>query len=281
MSLNRTLLGKKYEGTSYKVEFEATKKYALSYNDDNPAFVDEKRPGGVIAPPLFGVVFGAPAMVNAMFDSDLDVNVAMLVHGEQDMSFLKPVRPGDEITTIAEIAGMEDKGSGELLTIGTTSVNQKNEKVLVSKYGLFIRVGGSGKKTEKPPEPARGEIIFSRKMHVKVDQSHIYAEASGDHNPIHIDDNFAKSVGLPGIILQGLCTMAFASKAVIDEHLKKDPLKLKRLRVRFSKPVLPNDDLTTAGWIVEKKGSIVVLGLETSNQSGTVVIKDGIAEVSA
>jgi len=279
MGLNKACLGKKYEGGEYNVEATATKKYAQSYNDDNPAFLDEKRPGGIIAPPQFGVVFSAPAMAQAMFDPDLNANIAMLVHGEQDMYFLKSVVPGDKIKTTAEIASIEDKGSGELLTLETISINQKGEEVLKARFGMFIRVGGSGKKTEKPPEPQRGKIIFSQKMHVKPDQSYIYADASGDHNPIHIDDNFAKSVGLPGIILQGLCTMAFVSKAVMDEYLNRDPLKLKRLKVRFSKPVLPNDDLTTVGWLIEKRGRTHVLGLETTNQSGVTVIKDALAEV--
>lgn len=280
MGLNRACIGKKYDGGVYNVEASATKKYALSYNDDNPAFLDDSRPGGIIAPPLFGVVFCAPAMAQPMFDPELEANIAMLVHGEQDMYFLKPVVPGDAIRTTAEVAGIEDKGTGELLTIATTSVNQKGEEVLRARYGLFIRGGGSGKKTEKPPEPPRGEIVLTQKMHVKPDQSYIYAEASGDHNPIHIDEEFAKSVGLPGIILQGLCTMAFVSKAVIDEYLNRDPLKLKRLRVRFSKPVLPNDDLTTVGWVIEKRTGITVLGLETTNQAGVAVIKDGLAEVA-
>lgn len=279
MGLNRACLGKKYEGVVYNVEAAATKKYAQSYNDDNPAFLDDKRPGGIIAPPMFGVVFTAPAMAQAMFDADLNANIAMLVHGEQDMCFLKPVLPGDTIKTTAEIASIEDKGSGELLTVETTSLNQKGDLVLKAGYGLFIRGGGSGKKTEKPPEPQKGRIILSQKMHVKPDQSYIYADASGDHNPIHIDDNFAKSVGLPGIILQGLCTMAFVSKAVMDEYLNRDPLKIRRLKVRFSKPVLPNDDLTTEGWLIEKKGGIHVLGLETTNQSGVAVIKDAVAEI--
>ena len=54
---------------------------------------------------------------------------------------------------------------------------------------------------------------------------HIYADGSGDHNPIHVDPDFAKGVGLPGIILQGLCTMAFNFKAVQDEVAGGDPLR--------------------------------------------------------
>ena len=72
-----------------------------------------------------------------------------------------------------------------------------------------------------------------------------YAEASGDTNTIHVDDEFARSVGLPGIILHGMCTMAICAQAVIDGVADSDPARLRRLAVRFSKPVLPDSDLVT------------------------------------
>jgi len=116
---------------------------------------------------------------------------------------------------------------------------------------------------------------------VKEDQTYIYAEGSGDHNPIHVDPEFAVKVGLPGIILQGLCFMAFCYKAVQDNFCGKDPLKIKRLCVRFAKPVLPKDTVTTSAWITEKKDDVTVLGLEMVNQRGEIVIKNALAETAA
>jgi acyl dehydratase len=272
MALNKSCLGKKYEQTTANVELEATKKYAISYNDDNPAFLDEKRAGGVIAPPMFGVVYSGGAMAQALFDEELNANMARLVHGEQDMNFKTPARPGDVITCNAHVATIEEKSTGEFFTVDVDCKNQKGEDVLTARFGFFIRGSkkdAAGKPPEaKPPEPVKQPIVYTQKMKVKPDQTYVYADASGDHNPIHIDVDFAKSVGLPGIILQGLCTMAFTQKAAVDMVCGKDPLKLKRLKVRFSKPVQPNDELVTEGWIIEKK-----------NQSGDQVIKDGIAEV--
>ncbi len=71
------------------------------------------------------------------------------------------------------------------------------------------------------------------------DQTFRYAEASGDPVRIHLDDAAARAVGLPGIIIHGLCTMAFCGRAVIESVGGGDPTRLARLAVKFSRPVLP------------------------------------------
>jgi len=286
MGLNKACLGKKYKpGIVFKVLKEpsnevpfGTKTYALGYNDDNPWFLDESRPGGIIAPPMFGVVYSGPVVALSFFDEELNVNMPRLVHGEQDMYFHKVVRPGDEIRSEGEISEIVEKETGEIYSVNVRSWNQNDELVLDAKYTFFIRGEKKGIKKEEKEE-TYPTPTFSQSMKLKENQSLIYADASGDRNPIHTDENFAKMVGLPGIILQGLCTMAIAQKAIIDEVLDRDPTRLKRLKVRFSKPVLNGETLTTKGWVIEKKGDITVLGFIVENQNGVIVIKDGIAEV--
>lgn len=98
-----------------------------------------------------------------------------------------------------------------------------------------------------------------------------YAGASGDFNPIHIDDEFAKMVGLGGKILQGLCTMAFVAQTNVD-YFEKDPERLKKLKVRFSKPVRPEDVITIKGKITNIEGNKIYCELLAVNQKGEEVI---------
>ena len=86
---------------------------------------------------------------------------------------------------------------------------------------------------------------------VADDQTARYAEASGDHFAIHLDDEFARSVGLPGRIVHGLCTMAFAGRAVLEVAGIADPRTVGRLAVRFSAPLFPGETLTTRVWEVD------------------------------
>jgi acyl dehydratase len=107
------------------------------------------------------------------------------------------------------------------------------------------------------------------------DQTFRYAEASGDPMPIHLDDELAKSMGLPGIIIHGLCTMAFTSVAVIQHTCPDSPERLRRLAVRFAKTVQPEQKVVTKIWPAGDR----TYAYETESDQGEVVIKDGLAEI--
>ena len=109
-----------------------------------------------------------------------------------------------------------------------------------------------------------------------ADQTFRYAEASGDPMQIHLDEEFAKAVGLPGIIIHGLCTMAFTSVAAIGHACPDDPTRLKRLAVRFAIIALPEQTITTRIWDAARAR----YAYETTSDAGAVVIKDGLGRDS-
>src|SRR5580765_2439037 len=109
---------------------------------------------------------------------------------------------------------------------------------------------------------------------VPGDQTERYADASGDHFAIHLDDEFARAVGLPGRIVHGLCTMALAGRAVLEAAGVRDPTRVERLAVRFSAPLFPGETLTTRVWQVNGG-----YGFDCVNAEGNAVIKDGRAEL--
>jgi len=280
VGLNKALVGKEYPANSYAITAEECKKYALGYNEDLPLFFDETLPGGILAPPMFGVKYAGLSIAQAFFDPEFGVDFARMVHGEQDMEFLGPVRPGDLITTVGRIASVEEKSTGEIFVVETRSENQKGSPVLRCLATFFIRGKQSGSGKKEPEEIPERRYAFTQSMKVREDQTYRYAEGSGDHNPIHVDPAFAKQVGLPGIILQGLCTMAFCFKAVQDNACGRDPLRVKRLRVRFAKPVLPLDTVTTRAWVEQSGTDATVFGFDGVNQRGELVIRNGLAHVA-
>jgi acyl dehydratase len=107
------------------------------------------------------------------------------------------------------------------------------------------------------------------------DQTFRYAEASGDPMPIHLDDDLAKAMGLPGIIIHGLCTMAFTSVAAIQHACPNDPSRLSRLAVRFAKTLQPGQTITTNIWDAGDGR----YAYETASEESQVAIKAGLAEV--
>jgi acyl dehydratase len=104
-----------------------------------------------------------------------------------------------------------------------------------------------------------------------------YAGASGDFNPIHIDDEFARAVGLPGRILHGLWTMAQVARAQTDAA--GGPEHLKRLSVQFRGMGMPEQEVVVRGTVREvTDGGVVV---ETvAEQSGNQIIRNAEAELT-
>ena len=104
-----------------------------------------------------------------------------------------------------------------------------------------------------------------------------YAGASGDFNPIHIDEEFAKQVGLPGRILHGLYTMAQVARAQTDAG--GGPEKLKRLAVQFRGMGLPEQEITVSGTVREVRDGVAVVDT-VAEQGGNQIIRNAEAELA-
>ena len=108
---------------------------------------------------------------------------------------------------------------------------------------------------------------------------HRYAGASGDFNPIHIDNEFAQQVGLPRNILHGLYSMAQVARANAAAA-GGDPRKLKRLSVQFRGMGFPEQEITVSGTVKEERDGHVVVDT-VAEQNGNQIIKNAEAELEA
>ena len=106
---------------------------------------------------------------------------------------------------------------------------------------------------------------------------HRYAGASGDYNPIHIDVDFAKSVGLPQNILHGLYSMAQVARACTNAA-GGDPRSLKRLSVQFRGMGLPEQEIVVSGEVVDEDGERVTVKAEAV-QGDNRIIRNAQAEL--
>jgi acyl dehydratase len=279
--LPKDKLGTRYDAATTKIDADRAKAYAAATNDDNPAYES-----GKYAPPVFGVVPTWSQMLVASADVIPPEALMFIVHGEQDMHFHQPLVPGTELTTSAEAFAMRVGGSGTRFVVKVDSVDDRGDAVLTQYVTIFIRgmsdgaSGGPEKPEHEFPEDARSRPVATFTIHVDDDQTFRYRDASGDEMPIHLDDAFAKSVGLPGIIAHGLCTMAMCSQAVVKTVADGDPSRLKRLAVRFAANVLPGNDIDVEIFDAGTTGTRQAYAFEASS-AGAVVVKNGWAEVEA
>ena len=275
-------LGQWTEGPEFTVEADRTRAYAAATNDTNAAHV-----AGEVAPPVFAVVPIWDTMAGAMAGVVPPEIILLVVHGEQDMRFHRPITPGMVLKSKAAPIGIHVKPNGTTVVVKVETSDQTGALVVEQYMTSFFRGVSDGDSAgEQAPdhkltaETKGADPVATVTQTLDTDQTYRYAEASGDHMPIHLDDEIAKSVGLPGIIIHGLCTMAFTSVAAVQELCGGDSTKLRRLAVRFSRPVLPGQDITTQFWAAGDAGGNAVFGYETRNGDGDVVIKDGLVEVA-
>jgi acyl dehydratase len=131
------------------------------------------------------------------------------------------------------------------------------------------------------PDDARTRPLGSHTFDVTGDQTFRYG-ASTDHAPMHIDDEAARQAGFPSKFLQGLCTFAMCSGAVVKIAADGDPARVRRLACRFASPVFPRSSLLVelfdAGATVD--GGLRSVAFEATS-AGTTVIKHGRAEITA
>jgi acyl dehydratase len=132
--------------------------------------------------------------------------------------------------------------------------------------GGFGGERGPASTFELPDRKADHEVRYE----TRFDQALTY-RLSGDRNPLHSDPSFAQMGGFDRPILHGLCTYGFTGRALLHTLCGSDPARFKSMEGRFSKPVMPGDELTILMWT---DGDTTLF--QTKNQDGDVVFDQGI-----
>jgi acyl dehydratase len=207
------------------------------------------------------------------------VNLAGVLHGEQEIIFHNPIPPEGTLTTEGKITHIYDKGKakGALVKAESETLHSNGEKLFTCGFTLFCRLDGGfgGKDAPKvsfdfPDKPADAEIEDLP----SVDQPLLY-RLSGDTFALHADPEFARFAGFEKPIMHGLCTLGFACRALLKTLIPGKPEFAKRLACRFSKPLYPGVPIKTLIWKT-RPGQVFWKTLNT--QTGEEVITNGIFE---
>jgi acyl dehydratase len=144
MPVDTKASGKTYEPKIYAVGREKVREYANAVGETNPVHLDVEaaRAAGyadVVAPPMFAVVYSAPAMAPAVLDPDVGINLAMMVHGGQEFVWGEPVVAGDEITTTASVKDISERDGKGFYVFETVSTNQDGDTVATGTWTNIVR----------------------------------------------------------------------------------------------------------------------------------------------
>jgi acyl dehydratase len=137
-------VGRTFPAVTYAVGREKIREYAYAVGETNRVHLDPEiaREAGfadVVAPPMFAVVYAAPAIMPALFDRDIGIDFARMVHGGQAFAWGPLVVAGDEITTDCECTEVYERAGLRYFVFETRSTNQHGERVCTGTWTNIVR----------------------------------------------------------------------------------------------------------------------------------------------
>ncbi len=146
MSDRGSAIGKTYDPVSYAVGREKVREYASAVGETNPLYFDVEaaRSAGyadVVAPPMFAVVYAARAVGPALFDPEVGIDFAHMLHAGQEFIWGPPVVAGDEITTTASVKDISERAGMSFFVFESVSENQRGEVVCTGTWTNLVRGG--------------------------------------------------------------------------------------------------------------------------------------------
>ena len=251
MALNLDAIGKKIGPMTKEYTWKDTVLYALGagagFEDLEYCYEKDLK---VI--PSFGIITMYQFMPEMAASN---MNLAGILHGEQEMIFHNPIPTEGTLTTEGQITNYYDKGEGKgaLVVSQSETCHSNGQKLYTSIGTVFARLdGGFGGKEAPKKEitfPDR-EPDFVIEAQPLEDQPLIF-RLSGDIFQLHVDAEFAKMSGFEKPIMHGLCTHGFACRALIQSLIPGEPEKARRMACRFTKPLYPGVPIKTLIWKTE------------------------------
>ncbi|MFP5332580.1 MAG: MaoC/PaaZ C-terminal domain-containing protein [Acidimicrobiia bacterium] len=222
--------------------------------------------------PTFATIPMFSAMMGILGLDGLDINPAMILHGEQSIRLNRPIPTTARVANSGRIAHLYDKGKGALAVVEVVSRERDGTELFTNTSSIYVR-GEGGFGGEPGPEPSHRAP--DRRPDVEVasptlPQQALLYRLSGDKNPLHADPGFAALGGFDRPILHGLCTYGIACKAVVDGVLDGDVTRVAGFDARFAGVVFPGETVVTRAW-TEDDG--IVLEAVTAER-GTAVLSN-------
>jgi acyl dehydratase len=240
MQLEAVVLGRRVGPFETRLEAEPLRAFAHATRDPSG-----EAQAGRLVPPVALVTqvweaqnIGRDVVVPAAFQRAARGGV----HGEHDLRLVRPIQPGEPLETWVDGLGARAKGPNTAVTLRYTTVDPEGATVAEQLWTtVWLGVTGNDVGDAPPghafPEEARARPLGSWSVEVDDDMARRYAGVSGDWSAHHFDAGAARRSGADQPFLHGLCSMALCAQGVSEIVGGNDPTRIRRVAVRFAKPV--------------------------------------------
>ena len=273
-----------------KLECEVTARQVLAYaavvGALDAVYLDDTRPEGIVAFPLFGVRLDWPLRPYHAAEAGLTAEeIRSAVHASQDMHFHRPIRPGDRLTTAGRVIAVEQRRPGAYAVTRYETTDAAGAPVLTTYHGYLFRgvaCAGGDRVVEQPPAlpvvaPEPAELCWQATLPIERALPYTYTECTDIWNPIHTERSAALAAGLPDVILHGTATLALGVRDLLAREAGGDPARLARVCCRFGAMVRPGSTVQVNCSAVVDEGDERLVAFSVLNEAGEPAVQQGVA----
>ena len=180
----------------------------------------------------------------------IDIDLAKVVHGNQQVRAHRPLPPAGSAVTRTRIAEIQDKGSAAVIIQESETVDADGTPLWTARSSIFAKgEGGFGGERGSSAKVGYPDRAPDRRFAVPtLPRQALLYRLCGDRNPLHSDPDFAAAAGFDRPILHGLCSYGAVCRAIVDEMLDGDPSAVGAFSAGFSGIVYPGETLDVAVW---------------------------------
>ena len=288
MKLESKFVGAKSESISVRVTARQAMNYAAGVSDDNPWYFDDTREEGIVAPPMLATSItwalakqGPKLWDMAGFQADL---INHQVHCTECIQWRRVIKPEEDITVSGEIVAILPRRGGTLLVVRFDAVDAAGETVFTEYSGSLLRrvrcadEGTGADQLPQIPERTNGATpAWEERLPIHPLASHIFDGCADVYFPIHASRRFARSVRLPGTILQGTATLSMAARELINREGGGDPSRIQSVGCEFSGLVIPGTEIIMRLVGRAERANETDVFFEVLNAAGKVALSNGFA----
>jgi acyl dehydratase len=286
MYISSDIVGFRTRPIEAEIDWRQTTNHAAALEDANPLFLDDRRPEGLVAHPMFAAVFSWPLV--ATLEEHLGelpyppVIWQTKVHHAQHLRIDRLVRPGDRLRGAGEVIAVLPHRAGARVVLELRVTDQRGAPVHVETIGALlrdVRCQGEGVGAERlpghPELPDMDAPTWDERLDIPATAAHVYDGCTDIVFPIHTSAAFAEAVGLPGMIYQGSAMLARAVSCLVEREAQGDATRVTDLDARFGAFVRPGAHVQVRLLARARDDAGTHLWFDVRNHDGEPAVRGG------